>query len=210
MRHSSFPENRSTQKSVQEESPFANLKRYFVHGLILELGLVPPAFFALAPLLELYIYSPYFPLYIVLLVVPMYMATIVLNNILCRRIWGIRPKATCLSLLGQGIAIVLILPTPVILIVVLMYELTPIAPFLLYAPAISVLLVLSVLVGHVAKNSAEEFEDEYEGVQELASIKDRHVSCPYCGCSALVRNDRPTVCPKCGQTIGGPTGAGIE
>lgn len=134
------------------------------------------------------------------------------NSIIASALWDIKPRQTCTSFGGQGL-----------LLVFMAYIVGPFFVFLFLSFAVmfyygiaiySIFFIGSAFVGgYLGKNVAAEFEGEYERVEELASVHDRHVTCPYCGAhtvqgASTVDDQGGIHCSACGQWFrvldGGP------
>lgn len=136
-----------------------------------------------------------------------------LNSIFAAALWDIRPKQTCLSFAGQGLLLVFMsyVFDPFFVAIFLVYVSTYPYGLLVYA---TLFVVLAFIGGYLGKNIASEFEREYEKVEQLASVHDRQMNCPYCGASVTVSpsrvdDQRGITCPSCGEWFGvfdrGPT-----
>ncbi|MBY8997394.1 MAG: hypothetical protein KGD60_06665 [Candidatus Thorarchaeota archaeon] len=129
-----------------------------------------------------------------------------LNSFIATALWDIKPKQTCTSFGGQGLLLVFMsyFVNPVFLILILSYSMTILSDAVVYG---AVFLVLAFIGGYLGKHIAAEFEGESEKKSELASVHDRHVTCPHCGVSVVVGptsvdEQRGTTCSACGRWFG--------
>jgi len=126
-----------------------------------------------------------------------------LNSIFAAALWDIRPRQTFASFAGQGLLLIMMsyIFNPIFLITLLTFSISLFDEILVYIIAF---VILSFIGGYLGKNIAAEFEGENEKRVELASVHDRHVSCPHCGQSNFVGprtvdEQRGTHCSTCNR-----------
>lgn len=116
------------------------------------------------------------------------------NAYLARAVWGIRPKMTVTSFLGQGFLLVFILPF-------FSYGIAWLAVTgetgTVVAAALVTFILDAVVSGYMGKEVALEFVPARDGEEELASVRDRHRTCPSCGASFISRDVGDVTCPRC-------------
>jgi hypothetical protein len=128
------------------------------------------------------------------------------NSHLARYFWDLKPKRTLTSWLGQGILVLLMLPLfgyVYYMIIVLLWGFAS-PPAILSA---AVLFFLDAIAsGYIGRHVAAEFEEQREGVEELASVADRHILCPHCGSlfmcrSSMIGPNGNATCPHCRRAV---------
>ncbi len=129
-----------------------------------------------------------------------------LNSLLARVLWNIESNRSITGFIGQGLLFTLMAAIVEPILLVLYFTLA-----LAYASSILITIVafviLAIVCGYLGKNIAAEFEPVSAGKEELASVFDRHVSCPTCNakftCSPQDADESGGVrCPQCGAWIG--------
>jgi hypothetical protein len=198
----SYPEYGDTFKHQSE------IVRYFVQG-------IPFAAISIGVLLlfqswfESFGYFSSFSNFVSLMLIVAILLTVVLgalNSFLAAALWDIRPRQTCTSFAGQGLMFVFFsyVAGPLFLVFIFSFVIT-----LVYGIAVYVVffIVLAFIGGYLGKNIAAEFEGVEERVEELASVHDRHITCPYCGAhtvqgASTVDGQRGTHCSACGEWFG--------
>ncbi|NHI83967.1 MAG: hypothetical protein EAX81_06670 [Candidatus Thorarchaeota archaeon] len=201
------------QEGFKRQSEIA---RYFIQGL--PFALVSVGFIGLLDIVML-ISSPVdFEGFIVIMFgLSILVITILgaLNSVLAAVLWDIQPRQTCTSFAGQGaaFAIMTYVVDPILLIVLVSISLTFLSDIALYGIAF---IILSLVSGYLGKHIAAEFEEERKGTEELASIHDRHMTCPHCGRHTFANLSTTdahhgTLCPACGRWFGvDEEGPGLE
>jgi ABC-type multidrug transport system fused ATPase/permease subunit len=129
-----------------------------------------------------------------------------LNSYLAAALWDMKPNQTCTSFAGQGLLLVFMayIFNPFLLIFLFSMSVTILDDIILYGITF---LILAFIGGYLGKHIAAEFVGESERNMELASVHDRHVSCPHCGVSVVVGptsvdEQRGTTCSACGRWFG--------
>ena len=130
-----------------------------------------------------------------------------MNSFLAAALWDEKPNHTFTSFAGQGLLLVFMayMFNPFLLIFLFSMTVTILNDIILY---VTTFLVLAVIGGYFGKHIASEFQGESEKTKmELASVHDRHVSCPHCGVSVVVGptsvdEQRGTTCSACGRWFG--------
>lgn len=137
-----------------------------------------------------------------------------LNGELARRLWGLNPNKSITTWYGQGLLIFFMLPVfgsiyYSLVLFVALFTMNGITDFIILL--IVLVLLDAIASGYIGRYVAAEFEGVREGVEELASVSDRHIICPYCK-SPFVRQranmdfDGLVSCPHCGGKISGQPG----
>ena len=128
------------------------------------------------------------------------------NSHLARYLWDVNPKMTLTSWLGQGLLVLLMLPLfgfIYYMIIVLLWGFGS-------PPAVLSAVVLffldAIASGYIGRHVAAEFEEQREGVEELASVADRHIPCPHCGSlfmcrSSMIGPNGEVTCPHCQSAV---------
>ena len=190
-----------------EEDALTNLWKYFAHGLVFALIMLGFPFFMDVVLLGV-IYGGSLSAALgglVLVFIMLLFGVGFFNSQLARYIWDLNPKRALTSWVGQGFLVLIMLP-----LFGFIYTMA-IFPWVFDSP----LAVLSVVVlffldavasGYIGKHVAAEFEEQREGVEELASVADRHIPCPHCGALFLCRKSMigpngEAICPHCRGTV---------
>lgn len=191
-----------------------NIGKYFVHGILFSIVI-----FLFTYSLDILIFNMWyaalfdFVFIFLFLIILMLIAFGFVNTLLAQHIWNINPRKTISSYLGQGFLILIMLPifgTGYYLILSFLFWTDPFTGFGLI---ISLLLLDGLASGYIGKYVAAEFEEVRAGTEELASVRDRHNLCPYCGKSFMFRRSEVSsegeiICPHCNEKIvmriGGP------
>jgi hypothetical protein len=185
-----------------ENGTLANLWKYFAHGLVVALIMLGFPFFMDMVLLGA-IYGGCALLGgLVLVFIMLLFGVGFFNSHLARYLWNLNPKRTLTSWLGQGILVLLMLPlfgSIYYMIIMLLWGFAS-------PPAILSAVVLffldAIASGYIGRHVAAEFEEQREGVEELASVADRHIPCPHCGSlficrSSMIGPNGNATCPHC-------------
>lgn len=192
------------QTSVQENRNAKNLTRYFIHGIpfaILSLLVV----YLLDFFLLMMLMSNFTEMLTLLLVVTIgYLVTIGgVNTFVTELVWKTRVRRSITSLLGQGILFTFIqfLIIPVLDLVIIAFAATMLLGLGSFVVAF---FILALAGGYIGRNVAVEFAEESRESEELASIHDRHVTCPHCGAQSVAGPSRldtsgGITCPQCGR-----------
>ena len=188
--------------------------RYFVHGIIFSILILLFTITLDALILNMLFTAMFDLLFIFLFLgILMLIAFGFVNTLLAKHIWNINPRGTVTSYLGQGFLIILMLPifgVGYYLIFSFLFWTNPLSGFGLI---ISLFLIDGLASGYIGKYVAVEFEGDRAGTEELASVRDRHNLCPYCGKSFMFRSSEVSsegeiICPHCNGRIvlriGGP------
>ena len=191
-----------------EDGTLANLWKYFVHGLAFALIMLGFPFFMDVVLLGS-IYGGSLNALLGGLIIVFIMLLFgfgFFNSHLARYLWDVNPKMTLTSWLGQGLLVLLMLPLfgfIYYMIIVLLWGFGS-------PPAVLSAVVLffldAIASGYIGRHVAAEFEEQREGVEELASVADRHIPCPHCGSlfmcrSSMVGPNGEAICPHCQKAV---------
>jgi hypothetical protein len=177
-----------------EDDTLSNLWKYFVHGVAFSLIMLGFPFFMEVIFLGAIYGGSLNALLggLVLVFIMLLFGVGFFNSHMARYLWDLNPKRTLTSWLGQGILVLLMLP-----LFGLIYYMT-IMPLwgLISPPAIL----------FIGRHVAAEFEEQREGVEELASVADRHIPCPHCGTlfmcrSSMIGPNRNATCPHCQRAV---------
>ena len=187
-----------------EDDTLANLWKYFAHGVVFAIIMLGVPFFMDVVFLGAIYGGSLNALLggLVLVFIILLFGVGFFNSHMARYLWDLNPKRTLTSWLGQGILVLLMLP-----LFGFIYYMT-IMPLwgLISLPALLLTAVLffldAIVSGYIGKHVAAEFEEQREGVEELASIADRHIPCPHCGSlfmcrSSMIGPNGNATCPHC-------------
>ena len=187
-----------------EDGTLANLWKYFVHGLVFSLIMLGFPFFMDVIFLGAIYGGSLNALLggLVLVFIMLLFGVGFFNSYLARHLWGLNPKRTLTSWLGQGILVLLMLPLfgfIYSMIIVLMLGYTSPSAIL---SAVVLFFLDAIVSGYIGRHVAAEFEEQREGVEELASVADRHIPCPHCGSlficrSSMIGPNGNATCPHC-------------
>ena len=191
-----------------ENGTLANLWKYFAHGLVVALIMLGFPFFMDMVLLGAIYGGSLSALLggLVLVFIMLLFGVGFFNSHLARYLWNLNPKRTLTSWLGQGILVLLMLPlfgSIYYMIIMLLWGFAS-------PPAILSAVVLffldAIASGYIGRHVAAEFEEQREGVEELASVADRHIPCPHCGSlfmcrSSMIGPNREVICPHCRDAV---------
>lgn len=128
-----------------------------------------------------------------------------LNSLVAEALWNIKSNRSITGFIGQGLLFILMAAIVEPLLLMLYFALA-----FTYASSILItglaFVILAIVCGYLGKNIAAEFEPTSAGREELASVFDRHVSCPQCNakftCSPQEADESGGVhCPQCGTWI---------
>ncbi len=181
--------------------------RYFIQGIPFALMSISFLWLLENLLLSLFFgdIASFFSIIFVLAIVLVVMLG-ALNSYLAAALWDIKPNQTCMSFAGQGLLLVLMayIFDPFFLIILIIFSMTLLFDIVIYGAAF---LILAFIGGYLGKNIAAEFEGESERMVELASVHDRHVTCPHCGAPTVigpttVDEQRGIHCSVCGRWFG--------
>lgn len=122
------------------------------------------------------------------------------NSILAEALWDIRPNRSVFGFIGQGLLFLVMASffIPIFTLVIILLS------FSLFLNAIAIIItvvLLGFIGGYLGMNIAAEFEPTESRKEELASVHDRHVSCPHC-------NAKFTLSPNETDVSGGITCSG--
>ncbi len=127
------------------------------------------------------------------------------NSLLAEALWDIKPNRSILGFIGQGILLVVMISifNPILLLVVILLS------FSLFLNTINIIISVTLfgyIGGYLGKNIAAAFEPTVARKEELASVHDRHVSCPHCNAKLTVSPNETDEsgginCPGCGTWI---------
>jgi DNA-directed RNA polymerase subunit RPC12/RpoP len=180
--------------------------KYFIQGL---------PFAVLSAGFSLYLYGTFgllfshFELFITYLLGPFLVFLFIvglLNSMVAEFLWNIKPTQSITGFLGQGLLFTLMaaIIEPILFVLYLTFLIRNVSSILI---TILAFVALTSVCGYLGKNIAAEFEPTSVGKEELASVFDRHVSCPTCNakftCSLQDADESGGVhCPQCGAWIG--------
>ncbi len=191
-----------------EDDTLTNLWKYFAHGLAFAVIMLGFPFFLDVIYLGM-VYdgsSSAFLGGMVLVFIMLLFGVGFFNSHLARYIWDLNPKRTLTSWLGQGFMVLLMLPLfgfTYFMIIMLTWGFAS-------PPAILSAVVLffldAIASGYIGKHVAAEFEEQREGLEELASVADRHIPCPHCGSlfmcrSSMIGPNGNATCPHCRRAV---------
>ena len=191
-----------------EDGTLTNLWKYFAHGLVFSLIMLGFPFFMDVIFLEAIFGGSLNVLLggLVLVFIMLLFGVGFFNSHLASYFWGLSPKRTLTSWLGQGILVLLMLPLfGFVYFMIIMFSWGFASPPAILSAA--VLFVLDAIAsGYIGRHVAAEFEEQREGVEELASVADRHIPCPHCGTlfmcrSSMIGPNRNATCPHCQRAV---------
>jgi hypothetical protein len=191
-----------------EDGTLANLWKYFVHGLVFALIMLEFPFFMDVVLRGAFYGGSLNALLggLIIVFIMLLFGFGFFNSHLARYLWDVNPKMTLTSWLGQGLLVLIMLPLfgfIYYMIIVLLWGFGS-------PPAILSAVVLffldAIASGYIGRHVAAEFEEQREGVEELASVADRHIPCPHCGSlfmcrSSMVGPNGDVICPHCQEAV---------
>ncbi len=191
-----------------EDGTLANLWKYFVHGLVFALIMLGFPFFMDVVLLEA-IYGGSLSAALgglVLVFIMLLFGVGFFNSYLARYLWDLNPKRTLASWLGQGILVLLMLPLFGFIYYMIIMLLWGFASPPAILSAVVLFFLDAIASGYIGRHVAAEFEEQREGVEELASVADRHIPCPHCGSlfmckSSMIGPNGEAICPHCREAV---------
>lgn len=195
---------RIEQTSLHENRSGDNLVRYFIHGIPFAIQSFLFVYL-LGFVLMMMVTSNLTEMLILLLVMTIgYLITIGgVNTFVTELVWKTRVRKSITSLLGQGVLFTFMqfLIIPVLDLVIIAFAATMLFGIGSFVVAF---FILALAGGYIGRNVAVEFADEPGESEELASIHDRHVTCPHCGAQSVVGPSQLDTsgginCPQCGQ-----------
>jgi len=191
-----------------EDGTLANLWKYFVHGLVFALIMLGLPFFMDVVLLGAIYGGSSSALLggLVLVFIMLLFGVGFFNSHLARYLWDLNPKRTLTSWLGQGILVLLMLLLFGSFYYMLIMPLGGFGSPPAILSAVVIFFLDAIVSGYIGRHVAAEFEEQREGVEELASVADRHIPCPHCGSlficrSSMISPNRNVICPHCQEAV---------